>query len=106
MIKRIVNFMTIMGLLLTVSVIGYLGYIVYNFEQPTPEQIAQRAAEQAERERQGTIEYLSKIEFFRDTTTGLCFVYIRGTPHGLGLDSVDCAVLSNSSVTEFTSRAK
>lgn len=106
MIKRIVTFMTVLGVLLTLSVLGYAGYAVYNFEQPTPEQIAQRAAEQAERQRQELVDRMTDIRFFRDTTTGLCFAYLRGTSHGLGLDTVDCTTLSNSSVTEFTSRTK
>jgi flagellar basal body-associated protein FliL len=105
-IKRIQNFLIFVGLLVVTSMLGYLGYVLYNFEQPTPEQIAQRAAEQAEASRKATVEYLSGIEFFRDTTTGLCFVYIKGTPHGLGLDAVDCTALSNSSITEFASRTK
>lgn len=106
MIKRIQNFLFFIGLLVVISMLGYTGYVIYSFEQPTPEQLAQQVAERAERERQQNIEYLSGIQFFRDTTTGLCFVYIEGTPHGLGLDTVDCAALSNSNITEFASRTK
>lgn len=50
--------------------------------------------------------YSEQMHYIRDNSTGICFGVIPGSPHGLGLATVDCAALTTVEILEFKSKLK